>query len=43
MIVLLLNGSPRQDGNTATILREIAGQLDKNGIGSEIFNIGSAG
>lgn len=42
MKVLLLNGSPRQDGNTATILREIAGQLDKNGIGSEIFNIGSA-
>ncbi len=42
MKVMLLNGSPRQDGNTATILNEIAGQLKKNGIESEIFNIGSA-
>ena len=42
MKVMLLNGSPRQDGNTATILGEIAGRLSKNGIDSEIFHIGSA-
>ncbi|MCQ2157151.1 MAG: flavodoxin family protein [Bacteroidales bacterium] len=42
MKVLLLNGSPRHDGNTATLLEEVAQQLSKHGIGSEVFNIGSA-
>lgn len=41
MKVLLLNGSPRQDGNTATLLREAAAQLAKNGIESEFANIGN--
>ena len=40
MKVLLLNGSPRPSGNTATLLREAAAQLEKNGIESEIVNIG---
>ena len=38
--VLLLNGSPRQDGNTFILLREAASQLEKNGIESEIFQLG---
>lgn len=41
MTVLLINGSPRPNGNTATLLREVAAQLEKNGIGSEIVNIGA--
>ena len=36
MKVLLINGSPRQNGNTATALGEVAAQLKKNGIESEI-------
>ena len=38
--VLLINGSPRPDGNTACALQEIAGQLEKHGIETEIFQIG---
>lgn len=41
MKVLLLNGSPRHEGNTATLLAEVAKQLEKNGIASEIANIGN--
>lgn len=41
MKVLLINGSPRQKGNTARALAEIAGQLDKLGIGSETAWIGN--
>ena len=40
MKVLLINGSPRPNGNTATLLKEAAAQLEKNGIDSEIVNIG---
>lgn len=40
MKVLLINGSPRPSGNTATLLKEAAAQLEKNGIDSEIVNIG---
>ncbi|MCQ2164279.1 MAG: flavodoxin family protein [Bacteroidales bacterium] len=40
MKVLLINGSPRKDGNTYTALREAAAQLEKNGIEAEIFWIG---
>lgn len=40
MKVLLINGSPRKDGNTFTALNEVAHQLDKNGIESEIVWIG---
>ena len=38
--VLLLNGSPRRDGNTFLMLSEVAAQLEKNGIGSELFQLG---
>ena len=41
MKVLLKNGSPRKEGNTATALAEVAKQLDKEGIESEIVWIGN--
>ncbi|MBQ4022234.1 MAG: flavodoxin family protein [Bacteroidales bacterium] len=41
MKVLMINGSPRAKGNTATALAQIAGQLEKNGIESEIVWIGN--
>ena len=39
--VLLVNGSPRPDGNTFCALQEIEGQLRKNGIDTEIYQIGT--
>ena len=41
MKVLMINGSPHQQGNTALALAEIAKQLEKNGIDSETVWIGS--
>ncbi len=41
MKVLLINGSPRRDGNTFSTLNEIAEQLQKHGVESEIFQIGT--
>ncbi len=41
MNVLLINGSPHKKGCTYTALHEVAGQLEKNGIGSNIVHIGS--
>lgn len=41
MKVLLINGSPRKEGNTATALVEVAKQLAKEGIESEIVWIGN--
>ena len=41
MKVLLINGSPRQKGNTSIALAEVAKQLEKNGIDSEIVWIGN--
>ena len=41
MKVLLINGSPRQNGNTATALAEVVKQLTKEGIESEIVWIGN--
>ena len=41
MKVLMINGSPRQKGNTSIALAEIAGQLEKHGIDSEIVWIGT--
>ena len=38
--VLLINGSPRTEGNTFCCLQEIAGELQKQGIASEILQIG---
>ena len=37
----MINGSPRQKGNTSIALAEIAGQLKKHGIDSEIVWIGN--
>ena len=41
MKVLLINGSPRKEGNTAAALAEVANQLAKEGIGSERVWIGN--
>ena len=41
MKVLLINGSPHQNGNTATALAEVANQLSKENIDSEIIWIGN--
>jgi multimeric flavodoxin WrbA len=41
MKVLLINGSPRKEGNTAIALAEVAKQLGKEGIDSEIVWIGN--
>ena len=41
MKVLLINGSPRKEGNTYTALSEAARQLEKNGIEAEILWIGT--
>lgn len=41
MKVLLINGSPRREGNTSIALAEVARQLEKNGIASETVWIGN--
>lgn len=41
MKVLLINGSPRANGNTAAALSEIAGILNQNGIETETVQTGS--
>ena len=41
MKVLMINGSPRQHGCTDTALREVATALEKHGIESEIYWIGT--
>ena len=41
MKVLMINGSPHAKGCTYTALSEIAGQLAKEGIESEIFQLGT--
>ncbi len=41
MKVLLINGSPRREGNTATALREVTEQLAREGIASETMWIGN--
>ena len=38
--VLLINGSPRQDGNTLCCLKEIEATLQKHDVESEIVQIG---
>lgn len=42
MKVLLLNGSPRRHGNTATLLAEAAKRLAENGVDSETVQVGTA-
>ena len=39
--VLLVNGSPRPDGNTFCALQEIESQLKEHGLETEIFQIGT--
>jgi len=41
MKVLLVNGSPHVNGCTFTALSEVAGALEKNGIGTEIIHLGT--
>ena len=41
MKVLLVNGSPKANGNTARALAEIAEQLDAEGIDTEVFQLGA--
>ncbi len=41
MKILLINGSPRRQGNTSIALAEVAKQLSKEGIDSEIMWIGN--
>lgn len=38
--ILLVNGSPRKEGCTYTALREVADSLEKEGLETEIFQIG---
>ena len=40
MKVLLINGSPRENGNTFTVLSEVAKALNQEGIETEIISIG---
>lgn len=42
MKVLLVNGSPKAKGCTYTALCEVAGALEKNGIETEIIQVGTA-
>jgi multimeric flavodoxin WrbA len=41
MKVLLINGSPHKDGCTYTALKEVAGALEKNGVDTQIYHIGT--
>ena len=41
MKILLLNGSANKNGNTFTALSEIAKQLEKDGVESEIMQLGN--
>ena len=40
MKVLMLNGSPKENGNTYAALTEVGKQLEKEGIGYEIMQLG---
>ena len=41
MKVLLINGSPRENGNTAAALREMAKEFERNGIEPQIVHVGN--
>jgi multimeric flavodoxin WrbA len=41
MKILLINGSPRQDGNTAVALAEMVKVFEKNGIETETVQVGA--
>lgn len=40
MKVVAFNGSPRKDGNTATLIRHVLDELEKEGIETETVQIG---
>ena len=40
MKVLLINGSPKKDGNTAVLLNEMVAVFEKEGIETEILQVG---
>lgn len=42
MKVIGINGSPRKDGNTSIIIREIFSELEKNGIETELVQLGGS-
>ena len=39
MKVIAFNGSPRKDGNTATLIHYVFGELQKEGIKTELFHL----
>lgn len=41
MKVLMINGSPHKEGNTATALQEMKKVFEQEGIEAEIVNIGN--
>lgn len=41
MKVLIINGSPRKDGNCARLIREAAAVFDKEGVSYELFEVGN--
>lgn len=41
MKVLLINGSPNKEGCTYTALKEVAGTLEKNGVETQLYHIGT--
>lgn len=41
MKVLLINGSPKKQGCTYTALKEVADELERNGVEAEIFHVGA--
>ena len=43
MKVLMINGSPHKEGNTATALQEMKKVFEQEGIEAEIVNIGYDG
>jgi len=43
MKVVGINGSPRRNGNTAIIIKEVFKELEKHGISTELIHIGGTG
>ena len=39
MQVIAFNGSPRKDGNTAIMIRWVFGELEKEGVGTELYQM----
>jgi len=40
MNVVAFNGSPRKDGNTSVLIRQVFAELDKEGIATELVHVG---